>query len=549
MKCLRRAAGVLVLLGALSGVRAGAYSVLSHEEVVDMVWKPQIVPLLRARFPGISDDAVLHAHAYAYGGAIIQDMGYYPFGSHYFSDLLHYVRTGDFVGALIRDSTTPDEYAFALGALAHYCGDTVGHPFINRVTAKEYPALEKRYGDTITYEQASTAHLRTEFGFDAVGVARGFYTQDNYRDFIGFQVAKPLLERAFQETYGMAVSDVIKHEDLAISTYRFSVSTVIPKMTKVALASYHDEIEHAHPGFERDKFLYRFQRTEFQKTYGVTYQKPGFGTRVLGVLIAITPKVGPFKALRLSVPNGDEQTIYIKSVNETVDRYKVLLAQVKAEPMALPAEVIARKDAGTAEAAKQQEEVNPVSAALASGAAGAKKQDQDDAIERADVATQKAVGDAVKESEKSVAKTVQQVKKDAPAGTATPTVSLVHADAAAASAAVGETADAAEARAKQPVPPAMGDLDMDTGRPTAEGEYRLADETYARLLDDLTKDKTRTIPPSLRRTVLKFYEHDGNSDDKLKQKPKAWRKVEANLKTFRTAADEVAAPAPTGGRD
>ena len=149
---------------------ARAYSVLSHEEVVDMAWLPHIVPLLRARYPNLTDDQIKEAHAYAYGGSVIQDIGYYPFGSHEFSDLLHYVRTGDFVSALLRESSSPDEYAFALGALAHYCGDVVGHPAVNKATADEYPKLRQRFGSVVTYENDKTAHIRTEFGFD---VARG----------------------------------------------------------------------------------------------------------------------------------------------------------------------------------------------------------------------------------------------------------------------------------------------------------------------------------------------------------------------------------------
>ena len=79
---------------------------------------------------------------------MIQDIGYYPFGSKYFSDLLHYVRPNEFVTALIRDSKTPDEYAFALGALAHFCGDTVGHPLINRVDPQRVSSAGRRYGQS-----------------------------------------------------------------------------------------------------------------------------------------------------------------------------------------------------------------------------------------------------------------------------------------------------------------------------------------------------------------------------------------------------------------
>ena len=252
--CLRVA--LLVLLCSVGfPLPAGAYSVLSHEEVVDLAWLPHIVPLLRARYPGLTDDDLRQAHAYAYGGSVIQDIGYYPFGNHEFSDLLHYVRTGDFVQALLRDAANANEYAFALGALAHYCGDVDGHPLINQVTADEYPKLRRQFGPVVTYGENPIAHLRTEFGFDVVEVAHGRYSQENYRDFIGFQVSKELLEKAFLETYGVPVSSILKHEDLAIGSYRRSVSSLIPKMTAIALVSYKDQIEKENPGFDHKKFV------------------------------------------------------------------------------------------------------------------------------------------------------------------------------------------------------------------------------------------------------------------------------------------------------
>ncbi|HWZ52425.1 MAG TPA: zinc dependent phospholipase C family protein [Granulicella sp.] len=316
-----RSAMVLVMCCAGFPLRAGAYSVLSHEEVVDMAWLQHIVPLLRERYPGLTDDDLRQAHAYAYGGSLIQDIGYYPFGSHELSNLMHYVRTGDFVQALLRDATSANEYAFALGAMAHYCGDVDGHPLINRVTADEYPKLRRRFGPVVTYGQDPLAHLRTEFGFDVVQVAHGRYSQQNYRDFIGFQVAKELLEKAFLETYGVPVDSILKHEDLAIGTYRRSVSSLIPKMTAVALVSYKDQIEQETPGFDHRKFVYRLKRTEYEKEYGTQYAHPGIRARTLAFLVRILPKIGPLKAFQIKVPNAAEQDLYLKGMNRTVDSY------------------------------------------------------------------------------------------------------------------------------------------------------------------------------------------------------------------------------------
>jgi len=318
----------ILLLLALATPPTHAYSVLTHEEIVDMAWTSNIVPLLKARFPSATADDLRVAHAYAYGGSVIQDIGYYPFGNHYFSDLLHYVRTGDFVSTLIADSTDINEYAFALGALAHYVGDTTGHPYINQATAEEYPKLGKRYGPIVTYEEDPTAHLRTEFGFDVVQVAHSRFASDDYRNFIGFQVATPLLERAFEETYDIKMENVFVDEALAISTYRRTVSKLIPKMTRVALASYGKQMEAEDPNFNRKEFLYRVDKSDYRRTYGREYQHPNFGERFAGFLIKLIPKIGPFRALKLSLPNAQEEDIYLKSVNITVDSYNASLQQL-----------------------------------------------------------------------------------------------------------------------------------------------------------------------------------------------------------------------------
>src|SRR5216683_5445251 len=196
------ASSTLLFLFAVSPSPVSAFSVLSHEAIIDSALDQSIKPLLLKRFPDATPDDLVKAHAYAYGGCILQDMGYYPFGSKFFSNLVHYVRSGDFVEALLEDSSDLNEYAFALGALSHYSSDNSGHPTINRVVALQFPKLRKKYGDTVTYGDDPKAHIRTEFGFDMVQVAKNRYTSDQYHDMIGFEVSKPLLQRAFQETYG-----------------------------------------------------------------------------------------------------------------------------------------------------------------------------------------------------------------------------------------------------------------------------------------------------------------------------------------------------------
>ena len=245
----------LVLLLILPQL-CGAYSVLTHEEVVDLLWKDDLSPLLAKRFPGASADDLRKAHAFAYGGSLVQDMGYYPFGNKYFSDLTHYVRSGDFIVNLINEASDLNEYAFALGALAHYSADNLGHPTINRAVALEFPKLRKRFGNEVTYADNPKAHIRTEFGFDVTQVAKNRYTSDRYHDFIGFEIAKPVLERAFQDTYGVPLNNVLTKEDLAIGTFRRSISHIIPEMTRVALVARKKELVAETPNFNSRKFRY-----------------------------------------------------------------------------------------------------------------------------------------------------------------------------------------------------------------------------------------------------------------------------------------------------
>ena len=274
-----------------------AYSVLTHEEIVDLLWTDSIKPLLLKRFPDSTADQITAAHAYAYGGAVIQDLGYYPFGSVEFSNLTHYVRSGDFVIALLAQSQDLNEFAFALGALSHYAADITGHPSVNQSVAIEYPKLRAKFGNSVRYADDKNAHLRIEFGFDMAQVAKNRYASDQYHQFIGFQVSKPLLERVFPAVYGLELKDVLAHEDLAIGSYRWAVSRMIPEMTKVALQTHKKQMLVEKPDLNRKKFLYRLSRSDYEKEWGKDYVKPGLGTRILSTLLRFVPKVGPFKEI------------------------------------------------------------------------------------------------------------------------------------------------------------------------------------------------------------------------------------------------------------
>src|SRR5271167_1989647 len=326
----------LFLIVLMCGSGSSAYSVLTHEEIVDLLWTVEIQPLLLHRYPGLSEEQLKEAHAYAYGGAVIQDLGYYPFGSKEFSNLVHYVRSGDFVHELVLESQDFDEYAFALGALSHYAADIAGHPAVNQSVAIEFPKLRAKFGKSVRYAQDKTAHLKTEFGFDTVQVAKNRYASQQYHDFIGFQVSKPLLERVFPVVYGVELKDVLTHEDLAVGSYRFAVSRLIPHMTEVALETHKKDLMRETPDFAKQKFLYRLSRSDYERQWGKDYVKPGLGTRILSTLLRYMPKIGPFKGLAFNSPTPQTEDLYIKSINTTVDHYRAFLQEVGTSTLALP---------------------------------------------------------------------------------------------------------------------------------------------------------------------------------------------------------------------
>jgi hypothetical protein len=336
---LRNRCAILAgLVALLAAPRAFSYSVLTHEAIVDSAWDSSIKSLLLKRFPDSTPDQLLEAHAYAYGGSIIQDMGYFPFGSKLFTDLAHYVRSGDFVLNLIHESQDLNEYAFSLGALAHYAADNLGHSMAtNLAVPMLYPKLRLKFGDRVTYSDDSLTHIKTELAFDVLQVAQGHYAPASYRGFIGFQVARPVLERAFEDTYGMKLADVFTSVSLAIGSYRHSVSSTIPAMTRVAWQMKKSEIVRDTPGATKKKFLYNLSRASYRKDWGQEYQRPGFRSRVLAFLLRFLP-LGHARALRFETPTPAVEKLFMASFNATLDRYREQLSALRAGQLKLPNE-------------------------------------------------------------------------------------------------------------------------------------------------------------------------------------------------------------------
>jgi len=325
----RRTLCICLLVYALIRLdSAQAYAVLSHEAIIDAAWDSHIKPLLLKKYPQATEEDLSRAQAYAYGGAIIQDMGYYPYGSPFFSDLTHYVRSGDFIQALLRDAQDLTEYAFGLGALAHYAADNDGHRIgTNRAVAVLYPGLGKKYGDSVAYEDGKLAHVKTEFGFDVLEIARERYAPDGYHDFIGFEVARRVLDQAFLETYGLELKSVLLKEDKALNSYRRDVSKLIPKATRIAWHLKKDEIKDDIPDATKKRFLYNLSRSNYEREWGKNYKKPSPGEIFLAFLYKLVPKFGPLKVLQFRTPTPETEHMFEESFNATLSRYRKLLTE------------------------------------------------------------------------------------------------------------------------------------------------------------------------------------------------------------------------------
>ena len=312
-----------------------AYSVFTHEELIDLAWRDSIRPLLLARFPGTTDAQLRQAHAYAYGGCTMQDMGYYPFENGFFTDLTHYVRSGDFVNNLLREARTVDEYAFAIGALSHFLGDSIGHSeAINRSTGIDFPKLAKKYGPVVTYEEDRHAHIRTEFGFDIGQLTKRTFAPPAYMKFIGFQTPRELLERTFKVTYGFDIHGLFGRTQLALHTYRSAVRSFIPAFAGAEIVLHGKQFTADADSPESETFIRQLKQADYERHWAYTYRKPGIRLHLLAIVVKIIPKFGPAAMLAIKIPNVETETLYIQSVNRAVETYRRLLGELRENPRA-----------------------------------------------------------------------------------------------------------------------------------------------------------------------------------------------------------------------
>jgi len=345
---------LLIALGWLAFVRGlQGYSVLSHEALIDATWDPVIAPMLRRRFPGATPEQLDAAHGYAYGGCVIQDMGYYPLGNHYFSNLTHYVRSGDFVLALIEQSHSLNEYAFALGALSHYVADNIGHPLaVNLSVPDMYPRLRREYGSRVTYEDDPTAHIMTEFSFDVVQVIGAGYLPRTYHNYIGFRVPKGLLERAFQSTYDLKLSHIFLWEGLSLKVYRLGASEIVPSLGNAVWRHDRKKLLRVNPQLVKPRFSYRLSAENYQGEPNGRAQhwRPwtwhwkqraeradlDVFSRVLVSILEVLPKVGSLRTLEFKPPTVPVQEMFVNSFDVTVARYESDVEQAESGALTLP---------------------------------------------------------------------------------------------------------------------------------------------------------------------------------------------------------------------
>ena len=311
---------LLLALGLLAPAPAPAFSVLAHQAVVDRSWDASLVPELHRRFPGAD---LTRAKAFAYGGSHIADLGYFPLGSTLFTELLHYVKSGAFVGALLGAAQSADEYAFALGALAHYVADTTGHPeATNRVVPELYPKLRKKFGDRVTYADDHTSHLQTEFRFDVFEMAHNPASRDLFHHAMQFEVATRALDEAFQQTYGLRLDDLFTNVDAAILTYRWAFRGLIHEATGIAWALYQADIQKLDPDMTPAGFVYDLSRDDFEHEFGRAYSEPGYFARSVAFFVKLVPNVGPFKRAIWKPLPPDAQQTFRTALSDAVTRYQ-----------------------------------------------------------------------------------------------------------------------------------------------------------------------------------------------------------------------------------
>ncbi|MFD2873767.1 zinc dependent phospholipase C family protein [Mucilaginibacter ximonensis] len=335
--CFRRYFLLFLILICIQSEPVKAYGVLTHEAVIDASWNKSLKPAILKRYPNLSDDELRVAHSYAYGGSLMADIGYSPFGSAYFTNLVHYVRSGDFVNNLISESGNANEFAYALGALCHYMADRYGHSVgTNIVVPMTYPKVKEKYGDVATYEEDHMAHSRVEIAFDVLQVARGNYASQAYHDFVGFNVAVPVLKRAFLRTYGEDLNVVFPNFKHSINNYRWAINSLMPTVTRSAWVLKKGDIMKTSPDMTARKFHYSMSRKKYFAEFGRDRDRVKFKEQLLAFFLKIVPKIGPFEVFKFRTINKQGEALFVKSFEDVTRHYEEALSVLDYKKPHLP---------------------------------------------------------------------------------------------------------------------------------------------------------------------------------------------------------------------
>ena len=334
LKCIRI---WFLILSLASPWYVNGFSVLTHEALIDAAWEKSILPLLLKKYPGSSADQIKQARAYVYGGAVAPDMGYYPFGSALYTDLVHYSRSGDFVEMLLKEANNLNEFAFAVGFLCHYNADNYGHPMAtNRSVPLVYPREKKKFGNEVTYAEDKISHMRMEFGFDVLQTARGNYATQGYHDYIGFKVDTSVLCRAFLKTYGLDLQAIFGHHlQLSVETFRWTINNVFPIITRAAWAAKKGDILKENPTATSKSFSWKMHKKEYNKEFGSGYKRPGIFATAFSFFVRVLPKVGPARSLKFKTPTPQAEKYFIQSFDTVLVHYALDLNELKYEKIGL----------------------------------------------------------------------------------------------------------------------------------------------------------------------------------------------------------------------
>jgi hypothetical protein len=328
MKYVRLAAFALFAF-LLFHRQAAAYSLLTHEQLIDLTWQDSIVPLLLSHYPNLTPADLDRARAYAYGGCVIQDIGYYPFGDRSFSNLTHYVRSGDFVVSLFRNATNANELAFAVGALSHYVGDSVGHSeATNLAVPVEFPKLRAEYGPVVNYAEGQHQHVRTEFAFDINEIAHHRVAPLRYLRHIGLRVPVRQLGLAFYQTYGLTDFAGHRAHRFKVREYRWAVRTFIPRIA-YSVTVLHRNQEPADPNTP-DSIEIQKEATAINALYhwdSYRGRKPRIETYLLAGVLFILPKIGPLSEVAVKGPTEATEADYMHSVMQSTAALRFTLAR------------------------------------------------------------------------------------------------------------------------------------------------------------------------------------------------------------------------------